>query len=57
LKNGILAMAEEEVVGYVLSPPGVSTFIIGCNTPAEVDEDTRLARSSRCLVTTGTGTG
>jgi predicted aldo/keto reductase-like oxidoreductase len=42
LKNGTLTM--EEAMGYVLSLPGVSTLIIGCKTPAEVDENARLAR-------------
>jgi aryl-alcohol dehydrogenase-like predicted oxidoreductase len=42
LKNGTLTM--EEAMGYVLSLPGVSTLIIGCKTPAEVDENAHLAR-------------
>ena len=42
LKNGTLTMAE--AMGYVLSLPGVSTLIIGCKTPAEVDENARIAR-------------
>ena len=31
-------------MGYVLSLPAVSTLIIGCKTPAEVDENARIAR-------------
>ena len=42
LKNGTLTMAE--AMGYVLSIPAVSTLIIGCKTPAEVDENARIAR-------------
>ena len=42
LENGTLTM--EEAMGYVLSLPGVSTLIIGCKTPAEVDENARFAR-------------
>jgi predicted aldo/keto reductase-like oxidoreductase len=42
LKNGTLTMAE--AMGYVLSLPAVSTLIIGCKTPAEVDENARIAR-------------
>ncbi len=41
LRNGTLTMAE--AMGYVLSLPGVSTLIIGCKTPAEVDENARIA--------------
>jgi predicted aldo/keto reductase-like oxidoreductase len=37
-----LTMAE--AMGYVLSLPGVSTVIIGCSSPAEVDENARIAR-------------
>ena len=33
-------------MGYVLSLPTVSTLIIGCKTPAEVDENARIARES-----------
>lgn len=34
----------DEAMGYVLSLPGVSTVIIGCRTPAEVDANARAAR-------------
>jgi predicted aldo/keto reductase-like oxidoreductase len=33
-----------EALGYVLSLPGVSTVVVGCTTPAEVDENARAAR-------------
>lgn len=34
----------DEAMGYVLSLPGVSNVIIGCKTPAEVDDNARIAR-------------
>jgi predicted aldo/keto reductase-like oxidoreductase len=34
----------EEAMSYVLSLPGVSNTIVGCKTPAEVDENARIAR-------------
>src|ERR1700730_1087553 len=34
----------EEAMGYVLSLPGVSHVIVGCKTPAEVDDNARIAR-------------
>jgi aryl-alcohol dehydrogenase-like predicted oxidoreductase len=34
-----------EAMGYVLSLPGVSTVIIGCSSPAEVDENAHIARA------------
>ena len=42
LGQGKLTM--DEAMGYVLSLPGVSTVIIGCRTPAEVDDNARVAR-------------
>jgi predicted aldo/keto reductase-like oxidoreductase len=38
------AMRAYEAMGYVLSLPGVSNVVIGCKTPAEVDENARAAR-------------
>jgi aryl-alcohol dehydrogenase-like predicted oxidoreductase len=43
LGRGALTM--DEAMGYVLSLPGVSTVIIGCSTPQEVDENARIART------------
>ncbi len=37
-------LTPQEAMSYVLSLPGVSTVIIGCQTPAEVDENARIAR-------------
>jgi predicted aldo/keto reductase-like oxidoreductase len=34
----------DEAMGYVLSLAGVSNVIIGCKTPAEVDENAAVAR-------------
>ena len=42
LANGTVTM--EEAMGYVLSLAAVSTLIIGCETPAEVDENAQIAR-------------
>ncbi len=42
LASGMLTM--DEAMGYVLSLPAVSTLIIGCKTPGEVDENARIAR-------------
>ncbi|OAI47853.1 hypothetical protein AYO44_08715 [Planctomycetaceae bacterium SCGC AG-212-F19] len=39
---GKVSMAE--AMGYVLSLPGVSNVIVGCSTPAEVDENAAIAR-------------
>lgn len=35
----------DEALGYVLSLQGVSTAVIGCQTPAEVDDNARIARA------------
>jgi predicted aldo/keto reductase-like oxidoreductase len=40
---GMLTM--DQAMGYVLSLPGVTHAIIGCSTPAEVDDNARIARS------------
>lgn len=39
---GTLTM--DEAMGYVLSLPGVSHVIVGCSTPAEVDENAEIVR-------------
>jgi len=39
------AVTSAEAMGYVLSLPGVSTVIIGCSSPAEVDDNALNARS------------
>jgi aryl-alcohol dehydrogenase-like predicted oxidoreductase len=38
-----------EAMGYVLSLPGVSTVVIGCSSPAEVDENAHVARAFQPL--------
>lgn len=45
LFQGPGALTPEQAMRYVLSLPGVCTTIIGCRTPAEVDENARIARS------------
>ena len=37
-------LAPDQAMRYVLSLPGVSTVIIGCGTPGEVETDARIAR-------------
>ena len=44
LRQGANSLTSAEAMGYVLSLPGVSTVIIGCSSPAEVDENARIAR-------------
>jgi predicted aldo/keto reductase-like oxidoreductase len=34
----------DEAMGYVLTLPGVSTIIVGCKTPGEVEQNVRIAR-------------
>jgi predicted aldo/keto reductase-like oxidoreductase len=34
----------DEAMGYVLSLPGVSTIIVGCSTPREVEDNVRIVR-------------
>jgi aryl-alcohol dehydrogenase-like predicted oxidoreductase len=38
-------LSSADAMGYVLSLPGVSTVVIGCSSPAEVDENADSARS------------
>ncbi len=40
---GQAALTADEALGYSLSLPGVSTAIIGCRSPAEVDENFAIA--------------
>ncbi len=42
LEKGGLSM--DECLGYALSLAGVSTAIVGCWTPEEVDDNARIAR-------------
>jgi predicted aldo/keto reductase-like oxidoreductase len=45
LRAGSLGSTSAEAMGYVLSLPGVSTVIIGCSSPDEVDDNARIARA------------
>ena len=47
LRAGANGLASAEAMGYVLSLPGVSTVVIGCSSPDEVDENARNARAFR----------
>jgi predicted aldo/keto reductase-like oxidoreductase len=42
-------IAPAEALAYVLSLPGVSTVVIGCRTPDEVEENASIAREFRPL--------
>jgi aryl-alcohol dehydrogenase-like predicted oxidoreductase len=44
-EGGTPEVTSAEAMGYVLSLPGVSTVIIGCSSPAEVNDNARIARS------------
>jgi predicted aldo/keto reductase-like oxidoreductase len=46
---GPAAFTMDDAMGYVLSLPGVSNVIVGCSTPAEVDDNARVARDFRPL--------
>lgn len=41
---GPSGVSAKDALGYALALPGVSTAIIGCRTPAEVEENARVAR-------------
>ena len=41
---GASGLPAAEALGYALSLPGVSIAIVGCSTPAEVEENVRIAR-------------
>jgi aryl-alcohol dehydrogenase-like predicted oxidoreductase len=43
--QGREAFSPHEAMGYVLSLPGVSTVVIGCSSPAEVDTNAEIARA------------
>lgn len=42
-------LSAKEAMGYTLSLPGVSTVVIGCHTPAQVEENVQAAREFRPL--------
>jgi predicted aldo/keto reductase-like oxidoreductase len=47
IRGGSSGLAPAEAMGYVLSLPGVSTVVIGCSSPDEVDQNARIARTFR----------
>ena len=49
LRGGVHSLTSAEAMGYVLSLPGVSTVVIGCSSPQEVDENARNAREFQPL--------
>jgi aryl-alcohol dehydrogenase-like predicted oxidoreductase len=44
VRAGNKGLTPEEAMGYVLSLTGVSTVVIGCSSPAEVDQNASIAR-------------
>jgi aryl-alcohol dehydrogenase-like predicted oxidoreductase len=42
---GQRGLTMDEALGYSLSLAGVSLAIVGCRTPAEVDDNARIARA------------
>jgi aryl-alcohol dehydrogenase-like predicted oxidoreductase len=46
---GPRGLSVDEAMGYVLSLPGVSNVIIGCSSPAEVEDNARAARQFQPL--------
>jgi predicted aldo/keto reductase-like oxidoreductase len=49
IRAGSSGLTAAESMGYVLSLPGVSTVVIGCSSPEEVDANARIARAFRPL--------
>jgi aryl-alcohol dehydrogenase-like predicted oxidoreductase len=47
IRAGSNGLTPGEAMGYVLSLPGVSTVVIGCSSPDEVDANARIAREFR----------
>jgi aryl-alcohol dehydrogenase-like predicted oxidoreductase len=45
--GGSPGLAPAEAMGYVLSLPGISTVVIGCSSPDEVDANAEIARAFR----------
>jgi predicted aldo/keto reductase-like oxidoreductase len=49
VRAGAHGLAPSQAMGYVLSLPGVSTVVIGCSSPGEVDQNAQVARDFRPL--------
>jgi aryl-alcohol dehydrogenase-like predicted oxidoreductase len=47
VRSGEHGLTPAQAMGYVLSLPGVSTVVIGCSSPAEVDQNAQIARDFR----------
>jgi aryl-alcohol dehydrogenase-like predicted oxidoreductase len=47
LRAGAHGLTPDQAMGYVLSLPGVSTVVIGCSSPNEVDQNAEIAREFR----------
>lgn len=49
VRAGAHGLTPDQAMTYVLSLPGVSTVVIGCSTPDEVEENARIARDFQPL--------
>jgi predicted aldo/keto reductase-like oxidoreductase len=49
VRAGTQGLTPSQAMGYVLSLPGVSTVVIGCSSPSEVDQNARIARDFQPL--------
>lgn len=47
VRAGVHGLTTSQAMGYVLSLSGVSTVVIGCSSPDEVEENARIAREFR----------
>lgn len=45
VRSGVHGLTPAQAMSYVLSLPGVSTVVIGCSSPEEVDQNVQIARS------------
>jgi aryl-alcohol dehydrogenase-like predicted oxidoreductase len=49
VRAGEHGLNPSQAMGYVLNLPGVSTVVIGCSSPEEVEQNARIARDFRPL--------
>src|SRR5262249_32472738 len=49
VRAGEQGLTPSQAMGYVLNLPGVSTVVIGCSSPAEVEQNARIARDFQPL--------
>jgi aryl-alcohol dehydrogenase-like predicted oxidoreductase len=49
VRAGVQGLSPAQAMSYVLNLPGVSTVVIGCSSPAEVEQNARIARDFQPL--------